>query len=53
MKYLNGVDEVKFLHVSLGFDLTDVAVAMHDVPGERDLLDHGGLRDQSWQMNTQ
>lgn len=53
VNYLNGVDEVKFLRISLRFDLTYVAVTVHDVPGERDLLDVGRLCYQSWQIHTE
>lgn len=52
-KYLNRVDEVEFLRVALCFDLTYVAVAVHDVPVEGDLLDVGALCHQSWQINTE
>lgn len=53
LKYLNGVDEVEFLHAALRFDLADVAVAVHAVPGEGDLLEVGALRHQSWRINTE
>lgn len=53
LKYLNRVDEVEFLHVALRFDLADVAVAVHDVPAEGDLLHLGALGHQSWRINTE
>lgn len=45
--YLNHVNKVKLLHASFCPNCLLIVPAVHDVPGERDLLKAGGLCDQS------
>lgn len=46
-QYLNHLYEVKFLHISLSFDLFLIVLTARQMPGKWDLLKVGGLCNQS------